>query len=476
MTGRRAADGLLILSAAMALFGLAYHHMAILGDGFWTLASGEWMLAHHAVPHTDPFAYGGVSPWTLVSPGACVVFALVNRALGLPGLMVFGAVVEAAAVLTLWVFAAKTRHARLLLLPLALLFIEVDAEDLSCRGQLFGDLGFVLLLGMLARLRDRERVHPALVVALAAAWTNLHLSFLAAVFVPLLAATVLLLDPERPRTAPFAAVAGLASLGTLVNPYGLGYLRIALGTAFDRSTGALDLFQSPNFHDPAWLLPPATALVLVASRNHLGPDRLRRPEQAFVLVFAAAACMSRRYATELVAVEVGIAGVMLDSVTPRWPRALTAGVAAVSALAMAGGIAWMLERHDPERDVPVAAAAVARDASRALREAAAPMSRVVDPLHWGGYLAYAWMGDPRYWIDGRDHLFLFGNGAFDDHAALRRGDAASMDLLDTYEAGVVLWERGMPLDAILAARPDWQLVHADPIAVVYVRRPRAAPR
>jgi hypothetical protein len=132
-------------------------------------------------------------------------------------------------------------------------------------------------------------------------------------------------------------------------------------------------------------------------------------------------------------------------------------------------VAWVLEPEDPERDVPVTAAVVAREASRAQTAAREPFSRVVDPLHWGGYLAYAWMGDPRYWIDGRDHLFLFGNGVFDDQAALRRGDADSLDLLDAYEAGVVLWERGMPLDAILRSRPEWRLVHADRIAVVYVR-------
>ena len=121
--------------------------------------------------------------------------------------------------------------------------------------------------------------------------------------------------------------------------------------------------------------------------------------------------------------------------------------------------------------MPVAAAEVAREAQRSRAAAGEAFSNVVEPLHWGGYFAYAWMGDPRYLIDGRDHLRLFGNGAFEDEGTLWRGDAASLEVLDAYEAGVVVWPRGQALDRLLRANPAWQLVHADAIAVAYVRRP-----
>jgi hypothetical protein len=94
------------------------------------------------------------------------------------------------------------------------------------------------------------------------------------------------------------------------------------------------------------------------------------------------------------------------------------------------------------------------------------LNRVVDPLHWGGYLQYAWNGDPTYFVDGRDHLFLFGNGVFDDSTTLWNGGSGWSQLLDTYEAGVVLWVRGTSLDASLRSDPRWRLVHADRIAVV----------
>ena len=112
---------------------------------------------------------------------------------------------------------------------------------------------------------------------------------------------------------------------------------------------------------------------------------------------------------------------------------------------------------------------MAREASRAKVAQRSAFAQVLNPFHWGGYLAYEWMGDPRYWVDGRDHVFLFGNGTADDHARLWTGNFTSLDLLDDYEAGVVLWERGSTLDAALRANPAWRLIHVDRIAVVYVR-------
>jgi hypothetical protein len=136
---------------------------------------------------------------------------------------------------------------------------------------------------------------------------------------------------------------------------------------------------------------------------------------------------------------------------------------------IAGSIGW-LHGNDPLGDSPVEAALATRDIARdRLNAGHAAHPRIVDPLHWGGYLAYAWMGDPRYFIDGRDHLVLFGNGAFDDNGHLWQGMPDALEILDVYEAGVVLWVRGAPLDRILRSAPGWRLVHEDAIAVVYER-------
>jgi len=415
-------------------------------------------------------------PWTIVSSGACVLFAAIVRVVGERGLMVSASLVEGFAVWLLWSRAARTPFSRVVLLPLALFFIQVDAQDLSARGQVFGDLGIVLLLLVLAALRDGVRPKPwlAVVPALVCVWANLHLSFVSALFLPAACGVLVAFEPSasRPALWPFFATSGLALVGACINPYGPAYLRLALGTAFDTSTQQIDLFRSPDFHDVSWLLAPALAIGLIIARGRDAQDRMRLPEQGFVLLFLVAACASRRFATTLVAAEIAIAGPVLDRwqvvrLVPIMQRATWA----VAGLATTAGALWLAHGNDPFGDVPVAAAEVAREAQRSRAAAGEAFANVVEPMHWGGYFAYAWMGDPRYFIDGRDHLRLFGNGAFEDEGTLWRGDAASLEVLDAYEAGAVVWPRGQALDRSLRADPGWQLVHADAIAVTYVRKP-----
>jgi len=470
----RAAEAAFVLAGMLALAALVWHHMSILGDGFWSVATGRWLLAHHALPHADPYSYASAgSRWTIDSCGRDTLFALITNAAGARGLMIACAFVEWLAITLFWL-RARTPLARLALFPLALFYVQVDAQDLSARGQVFGDLGFVFLMALLARARDGKRVHPLMVVLLAAAWTNLHLSFLITVTLPLAIAAMLLLEPKgaRPPPSRFLGMSALAILGTFLNPYGPRYLRFALGIGFDPSTSNLDLFRSPDLHGGMWLLAPAIGLGLVIARGRYGDDRCRRAEQALLLAFIAAACAGRRYSTELVVVEAGIAAALLERIDLRASRARSLvpalqGLASLAVLLFA--IPALSEPRDPYRDVPVEAAVVAREEHEKLVGAGVLQSRIVDPLHWGGYLQYAWQGDPTYFVDGRDHLFLFGNGVFDDSTTLWTGGAGWAQLLDTYEAGVVLWVRGTSLDAYLRQDPGWRLVHADRIAVVYVR-------
>lgn len=83
-----------------------------------------------------------------------------------------------------------------------------------------------------------------------------------------------------------------------------------------------------------------------------------------------------------------------------------------------------------------------------------------------GGLAALGLGDA---MAPRDQIVLFGNGAYEDSRALWSGGPASREILDTYEAGTMLWERGAPLDLLLRGDPRWRLVHQDALAVVHVR-------
>ena len=62
------------------------------GDTFWHIAAGRWMLAHHAILHSDPFSYTFAGhPWLTHEWFAEVIMALTVWAGGWPAFdLLFG--------------------------------------------------------------------------------------------------------------------------------------------------------------------------------------------------------------------------------------------------------------------------------------------------------------------------------------------------------------------------------------------------
>jgi hypothetical protein len=438
--------------ACALLVALVWKAMAVLGDGFWCLAAGDWVLAHGKLPDRDPFAFASVSsPWILHMPAFQIGGAWLVAHAGLTAFMAACTVPIALGAILLWLVGARGDAARAATFPLVVLLVVVDAADISARGQAFGDLALAVLLCLLFLLRDGRRVRWFWPLLLGALWANLHPSFLLAVALPLAFAAAHALDPkgERPPLAPFLRFAGLSLAGACLNPYSVVLVLDVVKLAADPTTAHVDLFQSPPFHEPLWLVPPAIAAALLVRPA-------RRADAALIVLFTAAACMARRYGTMLVAFEVLLVGRALPvrSLARPW-MAHAAG-----ALALVAAALMLRERKDPLRDVPAAAAAVI--VARALPE------RVMNPYHWGGYLDYAWRGERKAFIDGRNQLF--SNGAFTDATTLWSLAPGWEDVLDVYEVGTVLWESGAPLDRALQFDARFREVYRDRIAVIYVRR------
>ena len=76
------------LLLGLAVFALAAFSPAALNDGdTWShLATGEWILAHGAIPRVDPFSFSFAGqPWTAHEWLAELVMALAFRAAGWSG-------------------------------------------------------------------------------------------------------------------------------------------------------------------------------------------------------------------------------------------------------------------------------------------------------------------------------------------------------------------------------------------------------
>lgn len=458
----RYAEGAWIASCCALLLALVWHEMAILGDGFWCIAAGDYVLRHHAFPDSDPFSFTSRHiPWLMDMPAFQIGGAWLVAHGGLLALMAACTLPIGAAAALLWLGLARDIRARLLAFPVAVLYILVDADDISARGQAFGDLGLAILIVLLDRLRRGRSVHPSWPLVLAAVWANFHPSFPLAAVLPLAFACAEWLEPKGRRAPirPLLIFAGLAVAGACLNPASVMLFVDVAELCVNPTTPNIDLFTTPDFRQPLWLAPIALALVLLAVLVRRPRLERARADAAMLIAFVLAECVARRYATMLVAFEVALVaklGARSWRLTGGWSLAL-AGTAAVQGLLGAGLLA---ESKDPLRDVPA-------ESVQAIDRLGLP-DRVLSPFHWGGYLDWVWAGRRKTFIDGR--VQFFSNGVFDDARRLRAAAPGARTLLDIYEIRTVLAESHGPLDRALSTDDAWRETHRDRLAVLYVRR------
>src|SRR5512142_1291646 len=87
------------------------------GDVSWHIATGRWILAHHAIPHTDPFSFTWAGkPWVPIEWLAEVLYASAYEFAGYGGV---AALVTAALIgLHAVVYLNASRWLRAALLPI----------------------------------------------------------------------------------------------------------------------------------------------------------------------------------------------------------------------------------------------------------------------------------------------------------------------------------------------------------------------
>jgi tetratricopeptide (TPR) repeat protein len=300
-------------------------------DTGWHLATGRYLLQHHAIPATDVLSYTSAgAPW-LYPPFAGALLYAVFQAFGYAGLSWFS--VLAAALLAaylLWRALPQASFASAVLLALA---VPSLAYRLTPRADLFTTLFFALFLSELWRFHRSAPARLWLLPAVMLLWVNLHPGFVAGL--GLVAAYVLGEFLQLPfahqragarqrlrQSWPWLA----ATVGAvLLNPWGVAALRQAwqlagLGgssQAVPRFVGELSrqplswhvISQAFQLRDPDssfwWLLLAAAAAVGQALRQ-------RQLGAALVLAVSMAAAVQRlRFQGLFSIVVIVIAGTLL---------------------------------------------------------------------------------------------------------------------------------------------------------------------
>jgi hypothetical protein len=433
-------------------------------DSYSHVATGRWIMAHGAVPASDPFSFSmHGAPWIAFEWLSEVIYAAIYAISGWAGVVVLAAAAISLAfgLLTRFLLRELSPTPTLLMLIAALALM---APHMLARPHVLTLPIMVAWAAALVRAMDQRTRPPYWALPLIALWANLHGSVVLAI--GLIGPVVLgaLIDEDRRAWArimwqwvPFGVLAVLAACLT---PYGPGPLLIPLTTlGLGHALNSIVEWRPQDFGQfgtfefllllgifglSRGVKLPVVRVLVVLGLLHFSLAQVRNTDLLAMLApLYLAAPLARQYKAPL----NGDAGSAKGFV-----------LAAAALILVASGLALMRPVQPDPHNAPraaIAAADLAQDGP------------VLNDYSFGGYLIFA--GIPTF-IDGRGELY---GGKFIDRYIrdLALADLPDfLKLLDQYKIRATLLAPETPAVQLLDRLPDWQRVYSDGVAVVHKRR------
>ena len=491
------------------LFGRMGGLIALLSDcdTGWHIRTGEWILAHHAVPYRDLFSYSKPdSIWYAWEWLADVVFAGLNKIGGLAAVSLFAMLLIAVTFALVFRLARRKSNA-VLAITVTVLAMAGSSIHWLARPHLYTLLFAVIFLSALDRVRDghtKVAGIPWLVLlpVLTVLWSNLHGGFpvgmvLISVFGVAELLRFLLAAGGEGRAAVFAQagkyfLSALACLAaSLLNPYTYHlHVHVWQYLRDPYLSERIMEFLSVSFHHPiaiffeTMLAGGVLAAAWYAKRGNYAEPLLfllwahaallsARNIPIFMIVVApmvaaAADAGMRNLAAAPVAawlrnLTARINRVMRETsetdAIGRWHLASLAGVALVAALLYAPHPPkGFRAEFDPTR--------YPADAVSALRQY--PAARVFTFDQWGDYLIYRLYPRSRVFVDGRSDFY--GEDFETKMLQVLNVNYGWDQTLARFAVDTVLMPPTSPLTGALKESCRWRVVYDDGVALVFRAR------
>jgi len=436
-------------------------------DTYWHIAAGQWIVAHRAVPTTDPFSFSfHGAKWVTHEWLAEVLLYACHTWLGWSGLVALTALCISATVTMVLRFLLRYLEPLHALTGTLLAYLTLMSHLLA-RPHLLAWPLMVIWMAGLARAHEERRAPSLWLLPVMLVWANLHASFILGLgFAVAFAGEAILERGTRLQAVKsWGLFLVLAALLTLVTPSGVdGVLYPFQVTSMDFALKVITEWQPPNFRKfeaiEVWLA------FMFFGALYFG---FRLPLSRIVMTFGLIhlALTSARYGEllGLVApfVVVPFIGPQLRAairpeVKPSIPpRALYATAAACCALLIAG-IGYLARGIDNEQRV------LPRNAVAAALKAGAS-GPVFNAYDFGGYLIFSGIAPL---IDGRADMY--GDDFMRRFFKAYSGDTASLKtMLQDYKIGWALLEPESAAVARFDELPNWRKVYADKVSVAFVR-------
>jgi hypothetical protein len=268
---------LVVVLCGIGVMGLARLPNAI--DLAYHVKAGDLMVAEHALPRTDTFAWTTAGrPWLDQNWGAQLVLYGIWRLGGFPLLTVVNALLGVAT-WALVAAACRRRTANLRLIAGAVLTgYAVAAATFSTRPQMFSLLLFAAELYLLEVARTRPRVALAIPL-LMPLWANLHGAFVVGIGLLAIEVAAAAWRRDRPGTVRYLLVVVASVAGLLANPWGVRVLGYVFSVPTNQVvTGFISEWGPTNVRElPGTLVLAACGVLVIALVR--APSLAQVPEQ-----------------------------------------------------------------------------------------------------------------------------------------------------------------------------------------------------
>jgi hypothetical protein len=434
-------------------------------DTFWHIAAGRWMIAHRAVPTTDPFSYTFAGrPWVAHEWLSEVAMAAAFLGAGWGGVMLLtgAAVGTLSAVMDRWLLRWLPPGPALIALVLGFACL---APGMLARPHLLALPVLALwTVGLLEARRAGRAPRPwlALVMAL---WANLHSSFIVGLLIAGALALEALLEVRTWRRRPligWAAFLVLSLVASVATPHGIDGLAFPLRVLSMKTLPSITEWLGPDF------MKVTTLEIALLGGLFFAFWRGAKLGAVRVLILLGLVHMSLQHVRQEVLVGVvaplilaepigrSLAGAKASDAGWRLPLPQTALGAILIIAVVLGRLLVPVARIDGPT-APIAALAHVPAALRA--------QPVLNDYDFGGYLIFSGV---RPYIDGRADMY--GDAFVADHGLVVSANQTALDrAIARYHIRWSILRPDRLTVGALDRTPGWKRLYTDRFAVVQVR-------
>lgn len=457
-------------------------------DTGYHIRAGEYILNNLSIPKKDIFSFiSPPIPWTAHEWLSEVIMALVHKAFGLTGIVLFFSFLISLTYFLLFKITRNCSENIFVAILVAVLVIGASQIHWLARPHIFSLLLMLAWYHILDLFQNEGKNHLWLLPLFMVLWVNLHGGYvtgfilLGIYFAGNMVQAVMAESGNkgafRKKYKAIAMITAVCILTSLANPVGYHILLFPFNLVGNRYLmDHVSEFISPNFHEP---LPFKYLLFLMIAVFAFSREKLNLIELVLVIFFTNMALYSARYIplfaiitapmilrqgdTALNGIEnnftnflrrkgEGIASLDALSRGYAWP------VAGLLAVAVFAGNGTLNYTFDPKMK-PVAAVDFLKKEHVS--------GNMFNNDEFGDYIIYAAWPEYRVFFDGRSDMY--GVDRMKEYYRIMSCEPGWEKILEKYRINWVIFDAKSTLSRFLLKDDGWRLVYADKLANIFVR-------